>query len=249
MSLFRSFVRRTVRKFQLESSPFIQRLRRYYPGPSEHNDLRSMLDLNQISIVLDVGANAGQFARSLRMAGYTGRIVSFEPMSALHNRLVRLARNDSTWIIAPAKAIGDSNGQLELKISADTVSSSLLEMLPAHIQAEPDSRYVGTETVKVERLDSAAAEFLKSTDRIFVKIDVQGYEEQVLMGAPELLKRASGLMLELCLVPCYKDQMLFESMLNRLTSLGFEMWNLYRGTRDPQSARLLQVDAVFFRII
>jgi FkbM family methyltransferase len=243
----RRFIRHTVRALHLESHPFVQRIRRYYPGPAEHIELKTMLDLHRVNVVLDVGANAGQFARSLRMAGFAQRIVSFEPNRIMHERLQKLAARDKQWMIAPPMAIGDRQDLVELHISGDTVSSSVAEMLPAHIEAEPDSRYVASEKVRLERLDTAAAGFLQDKDRIFLKIDVQGFEDQVLAGAPEILKNVVGIMVELCLVPCYEGQTLFEPALQRLTTSGFEIWTLYRGTKDQKTARLLQVDAVLFR--
>lgn len=55
--------------------------------PAAHSCLRSMLRLHQIDLVLDVGANRGQFARLVRRLGYAGEIVSFEPLSKYRSEL------------------------------------------------------------------------------------------------------------------------------------------------------------------
>src|SRR6185295_6306582 len=118
--------------------------------------LQRILQTLRVSLVLDVGANEGQYARSLRDWGYTGRIVSFEPLSAAHAKLVETSRNDAAWEVAGQTAIGDTDGQIEIHVAANSASSSILEMLPAHQRAAPDSGYVATETVPIARLDRAA---------------------------------------------------------------------------------------------
>jgi FkbM family methyltransferase len=241
------FLRRWVRNLELESSPLILRARRFYPRPSEGEQLGRMLAENKVTVVLDVGANVGQFARSLRMSGYRGRIISFEPLAPAHARLQRAAMKDPLWIVPDAVAIGDRNGSTVLHVAGDSVSSSVLEMLDAHRRAAPDSAYIATQTVALAKLDTAAAEFLAPQDVVFLKVDVQGFESQVLAGARDLLPRAKGLMLELSLVPCYRNQTVFQPMLEFLGHRGFELWNLMPGTAQRETERLLQVDGVFFR--
>jgi FkbM family methyltransferase len=241
------FLRRWVRNLELESSPLILRARRFYPRRGEAEQLERMLAENKITAVLDVGANVGQFARGLRLRGYRGRIISFEPLARAHARLRQAAKNDPRWIVPEAVAIGDRNGPTVLHIAGDSVSSSVLEMLDAHRRAAPDSAYVASETVRLAKLDTAAVEFLEPQDVVFLKIDVQGFESQVLAGAKDLLPRVKGLMLELSLVPCYRNQVIFQPMLEFLGHQGFELWNLMPGTAERETERLLQVDGVFFR--
>lgn len=240
-------LRRLVRSLELESYPLVLRARRFYPRPSEAAQLQRMFSQHGITLVLDVGANVGQFARSLRLNGYQGRIVSFEPLANAHARLRKAAQRDPLWIVPDAVAMGDSPGSTVLHVAGDSVSSSVLEMLDAHRHAAPDSAYVGSESVPVAKLDTAAAEFLQPQDEVFLKIDVQGFESQVLAGAAETLPRVKGLMLELSLVPCYSNQILFQPMLACLREQGFELWNLMPGTAESETQRLLQVDAVLFR--
>jgi FkbM family methyltransferase len=241
------FLRRWVRNLELESSPLILRARRFYPRRGEAEQLERMLAENKVTVVLDVGANVGQFARSLRLSGYRGRIISFEPLARAHARLRQVAKNDPSWVVPEAVAIGDRNGSTILNVAGDSVSSSVLEMLDAHRHAAPDSAYVASQTVPLAKLDTAAAEFLVPQDVVFLKIDVQGFESQVLAGARDLLPRVRGLMLELSLVPCYRNQIVFQPMLEFLAQQGFELWNLMPGTAERETERLLQVDGVFFR--
>lgn len=247
MSLFRDLVRRAARRLRVEGSAPYLRLKRMYPRPSESSRLVRMLACRKVTVVFDIGANVGQFAKELRLAGYLGRIVSFEPLSSAHSRLVSAAKGDVNWIVAPQMAVGNSDGLVDINVSGDSVSSSVLDMLDVHVEAAPDSVYVGRERTVMRKLDTLAREYLRNEDVLFVKADVQGCEAQVLEGARELLPRIVGLHLELALLPCYRGQVDFDQVTQGLRSLGFSLWLLAPGTVDEHTGRQLQVDTVFFR--
>jgi hypothetical protein len=120
-------------------------------------------------------------------------------------------------------------------------------MLDSHREAVPESAYVGSEPVRLARLDTLALGYLRPETVPFLKIDVQGYENEVLDGATEVLARARGLQLELSFVPLYSGQRLFEGITETLRALGFAIWAVWPGFCDPRSGRMLQVDAVLFR--
>jgi FkbM family methyltransferase len=233
-------IRAIGRRFGVEIS-------RYDAAGSEDARFVAMLAAHKINLVLDVGANTGQFGELLRSAGYCGRIVSFEPLSAARKQLVAAARKDSLWEVAERMAIGDEENEIELHIAGNSVSSSLLSMLPAHMDAAPASVYVGSETVRVRKLDSAAANYLSDDAVLFLKIDTQGYEDKILQGARAVLRRTTGLQLELSLVPLYEGQRSYEDMMVKLRTMGFELWAMSPAFIDPRTGRLLQVDATFFR--
>ena len=121
-------------------------------------------------------------------------------------------------------------------------------MLDAHINAAPDSRYVGKEKVALRKLDSIAPDYMNSNSKVFLKIDTQGYEEYVLNGANKLMHQVIGLQLEISLVPLYEGQCLFDAMLKKLEKDGFEIWGISTVFSDPNTAQILQVDVTFFRI-
>ena len=197
-----------------------------------------------IDLLVDVGANKGQYALSQRANGYKGEILSFEPMSSEHAELLALSRKDPHWIIADRMAIGDQSGEIELNLAANSASSSLLPMLHTHLAAAPGSGYIATELVAVQRLDDV----LKARAvgrRIFLKLDVQGFERHVLNGAQSTLANALGLQLEMSLLPLYEGETLMPEMHQFLRDKGFELWDLQSAFRDAATGRLLQVDAVF----
>lgn len=200
-----------------------------------------------VTVVLDVGANVGQFGTSLRDVGFDGRIVSFEPLSEAHAALVTSARSDARWKVHPRCAIGTEAGEININIAGNSVSSSVLPMLASHSEAAAGSAYVGAERVPLLPLDDAAADYLTAADRAFVKIDTQGYEWQVLDGAEQTLAGAAGVLCELSLVPLYEGQKLWRDVIARLEEMGFTLWAIQKGFTDPRDGRTLQLDAIFFR--
>lgn len=235
-------IRRAANRFGLD-------IHRHRPETTSSWQLARMLAAHRVDVVVDVGANVGQFALALRHAGFRGRIVSFEPLPSAHDRLREASRRDPLWDVAPAMALGDQNGEVDLNIAGNSVSSSVLGMLDAHALAAPDSRYASAVRVPLRRLDDVVDGHLRPDATVFLKVDTQGYEDQVLSGAPRLLGRAVGVQLELSLVPLYAGQRLYDEMLARMSALGLSLWSVASGFVDPRNGRMLQVDATFFRAV
>jgi len=240
MKFAKSIIRRLLRRLGYDAHRYIPVLS---PGAQQAAIFRSL----GINLVLDVGANAGQFGAALREAGYTGRIVSFEPLDAARQRLLASSAGDPAWEVADRAAIGHENGEIEIHVSANSFSSSALDMLPAHLRSAPDSRYVGVERAPLRRLDGIAGRYLRPDSVTLLKIDTQGFEDRVLEGAAGILPRVAAIHLELSVVPLYAGQKLLPEMLERLRGLGFSPWALWPAFVEPGSARLLQVDATFLR--
>lgn len=207
--------------------------------------VRSLL-ARRIDVVLDVGANAGQFARGIRAMGYRGRIVSFEPLSAAFRKLSANRNTIGNWR-AVQMALGDEDCTRSIHVAGNSQSSSFLDMLPRHVTAAPKSAYVGSEEVAVRRLDGVVDEHCGAHERCFLKIDVQGFEEAVLRGAARTLERCDGLYLELSFVPLYDGAPTFTQVIERLAARGYALTGLRYPFNDPASGELLQVDGTFFR--
>jgi len=210
--------------------------------------IRRSLSHFNIDTVFDIGANVGQFATELRQAGYKGKIISFEPLSVAYQQLTDRAACDPLWLIHPQAAIGHIDGETEINISARPTSSSLLNMLSNHTISAPDSKYIGKEKVPINRLDSIANIYLDNSKKYFIKIDTQGFEWQVLDGAVETLKNATGVLCEVSLVPLYDGQRLWLDILERLNQEGFSLWAIQKAFVDESNGRQLQANAIFFKI-
>jgi FkbM family methyltransferase len=222
-------------------------IRRYNIVSSTDAQFFAMLKHHEINLIFDVGANTGQFGMALRGSGYRGEIVSFEPLTRERNQLLEASRNDAMWAVAPQAAIGSEDGEIEIHVSANSQSSSALNMLDAHANAAPDSHYIGVEKVRLCQLDTLSRAYFKQDSSAFLKIDTQGFEDQVLNGANWTLDQVVGIQLELSLIPLYEGQRLFQELIQKVGERGFKLWSISPVFVNSQNGRLLQVDATFFK--
>ncbi len=220
---------------------------RYIPESSRLAQHLAALRTFGIDLILDVGANYGQYAQELRIGGFKGRIVSFEPLLAAHHALELASRRDPLWQIHPRCALGDRQAEIELNVSGNSVSSSVLPMLESHREAAPDSAYVKQEVVPLTTLDRVAPSYLSERATPLLKIDTQGYEWAVLDGALATLPKIRGLQVELSALPLYEGQHLWQETIARLQGEGFVLWSLQPAFTDHRNGRTLQWDGLFFR--
>jgi FkbM family methyltransferase len=201
----------------------------------------------QISLVLDIGANKGQYGKSLRNeTGYKGRIVSFEPLLDAFGELQRQASRDPLWECHNI-AFGDSVGTATINISANSHSSSLLPVSSRTVEIEPSVRYVGTQEVLVQRLDLTLDQFVKPGDNIFLKIDTQGYEFKILNGALGVINRFALIQLETSFFEVYRGEALIGDVIKFLDYLGYRIVSIEPGWQNPVTGELLQADVIFGR--
>jgi FkbM family methyltransferase len=219
----------------------------YNSAQSDSARLFRLLDFHKIDAILDVGANDGGYGELLRRGGYRGTILSFEPLASAHAKLLEASSGDAKWEVMPRMAIGRSIGEIEINIAGNSTSSSILPMKSTHEMAAPQSCYVGTEMVPLNRLDDIVHPFVEKSNKLLLKIDTQGYEMPVLEGAPALLKRVCGIQIEMSLVPLYEGQELYKKTIEWLETDGFELWSVMPGFVDQTSGRMLQMDGIFFR--
>ena len=235
----RSMVRDAVGRFGVDLVPYRS------PRHAIGRRLRVLGALG-VDLVIDVGANSGQYGRELRACGYRGQILSFEPLSGPYAILERRAHGDPAWDIVRL-AIGSEAGRKRLNVAANGgASSSFLSMLALHELNAPEARFVSVEEVAMQRLDVAAARSVADARSPFLKVDVQGYELEVLRGAAGILDRVVAMQLEMSLAPLYHDGPLFGDLLTEVSGLGFELVGLEPGFAAVDG-RLLQVDGLFAR--
>ncbi len=243
-SQMNSFERITKKIFQ----HFGVLIRKYNPATSEELRRIKLLQHYQIDLVFDIGANKGQYAMGIMDAGYSNRIISFEPLSAVHRVLTEESKGHSKWTVAPRCAVGAITEEIEINISANSVSSTLLNMLDSHIDGAPESKIIGKEKVMVYPLDQIGKEYIHAGDSIFLKIDVQGFEQEVLKGAEQLLGKARGVEMEISLVPLYEGQKwLLPQILEFMSEKGFELKSIMPAFTDHKTGNVLQCNGIFFK--
>ena len=201
----------------------------------------------EIDLVLDVGANIGQYALELRRWGYRGRIVSFEPLSSPFRLLRERADRDDRWD-AVHVGLGDRSETVQMHVAANAAaSSSILPMLRLHRDVAPQAEYVGAEEVELRRLDDLLGAHRQGARSILLKIDVQGYEATVLRGAAASLREVAAVQLEMSLMPLYEGAPLLAEVVRTLDELGLRLVGIEPGIADPTTGYLLQADGIFVR--
>ena len=209
--------------------------------------LINLLREYKTNLVFDVGANIGQYACLLRNIGYKGRIVSFEPLESAFRELERIAKYDEHWDVENI-GLGSCDGNKVINVAANSQSSSILDMLPLHLQSFPNSMYIGSEEIILRTIDSMLDKYYRLGDRVFMKIDSQGYEKHVLEGAKTALTNISGVELEMSLSPLYEGEILFPEMNTYMVGKGFSLMSLEPVIYSKTTGQLLQVNGVFFRL-
>lgn len=213
-----------------------------------HSDTRfiKLLSDHSVNVILDIGANTGQYGDFLRSLGYRGKIISFEPLSTAFADLREKAQHDRDWVCEHV-AIGATSGRTLLHVAANSQSSSILEMLPQHSESAPSSRYIADEEIELKTVDAVVQLYCRDTDRIFLKVDTQGYERRILEGARNSFPHIKGLELEMSMVPLYKGETLFHDMVPYVGTQGFTLMSLEPVFFHPHTGQLLQVNGIFFR--
>lgn len=198
----------------------------------------------EIDLVIDVGANRGQFGLEIRRAGYTGRMVSIEPLAGACLDLARLTARDGRWSVIKS-AVGPHAGSATIHVAANGgASSSFLPMLDLHARSAPGAVYVGDELVEVATLDELVRGRIHDTAVVFTKMDVQGYELQVIAGGEATLGRSALVQLEMSLLPLYESAPSYREILDAMEQRGFCLVGIEPGFASPTGA-LLQADGLF----
>ena len=198
----------------------------------------------EINVVLDVGANVGQYGRRLRRNGYKGRIVSFEPLPHLVTELRKSAKADPDWRVFDT-ALGDEDGTAEI----NTVPGAMSSMLTASEFGRNWSdrlRETHTETIQVRRLQDVLDESIDgiANPRIYLKLDTQGFDLQAFRGAGERIKEIYGLQSEVSFVPIYDGMPRITEQLATYEGAGFETTGLFQVSRHRPTMRVIEFDLV-----
>jgi FkbM family methyltransferase len=204
-----------------------------------------VIKYKNIDMVLDVGANIGQFAESIRNMGYENKIISFEPLKNEHLILFNKSIKDKLWDVYERCAIGEHDNNTIINVSQNSVSSSILKILESHTEIVKESEIMNAELVPLKRLDSIAPKILNLNNNILLKIDAQGYEWQILEGSVNTLKNISVVLIELSLTKLYENQKLWRDIVDRMENNDFVLWTLLNGFTDQKTGRSLQLDAIF----
>jgi len=229
----RKYLNLEVRRFNVMNSPFAL--------------IKHLLDTNNTDLLLDVGGFIGTYGVEAREMGYKGEIISFEPIKATFEKLKSKADKDNKWSCQNI-GFGAKSEDLTINVAGNFASSSLLGMHQNQKDLAPDAVYQRTETIKIKRLDEVITpEMAQQYQSIYLKIDVQGYELNVLAGATALLPYIKVIQAEISFVPLYEQGPLYNEVISKLDELGFELFTILTELKDPKDGRLMQGEGIFIR--
>jgi FkbM family methyltransferase len=195
--------------------------------------------------VIDVGANRGQFSLFAARRFPAAELHCFEPLPEARSKLVRALGRDSRRLHVYDAALGASSGPETFNVSASDDSSSLLVPTTTQTATFPNTGLAEHRTVEVARLDRVIAPQVV-TRPCLLKLDVQGYELEVLRGADALLESLDELLIECSFVELYEHQPLAGEIVSHCAERSFRLAGIFSLVRDD-SGRCLQADFLFVR--
>jgi FkbM family methyltransferase len=219
------------------------------PRQTRHTQRALLLGHLGIDLVLDVGANHGQYAgiHLREWTGYRGRIASFEPVANCYTRCASAANDDPLWATF---SYGLSDVEATVPITVPTGQEDLSSL---HALTDAGSQMIETTTVAVEpvsvrRLDDVIGEIARPVDRLALKLDVQGHEAAVLRGAERTLERVALIECEMPLVRMYEGQLTFAELLALLAGSGFRPVGMASNYVHPATGCAMDADVFLVRI-
>jgi FkbM family methyltransferase len=220
-----------------------------YP-PSDYVRSRDSMHrvLNKLSIdcVIDVGANHGQFGQWLRDIGYKGWIVSFEPVRAVFEDLAKQAEALPPWRVFQY-ALGSRDGKAEINVNVHDVLTSFLD--PKVTEKIPWTQVANIETVEIRRLDSILDDCIADipSPHLYLKLDTQGYDAEVLHGAEGVLNRILAVQTEISFIPIYEHMPALSDSLPEFERRGFSVVDFMPVVRDVDDLLMMEMDCILAR--
>jgi FkbM family methyltransferase len=192
--------------------------------------------------VVDVGANEGQFASALLAIAPNVRIDAFEPEIETADRLDKHFADDPRVTIH-RQAVSDGEGSANFNVSSNTVFSSLRTPLREITDYYPR----GADVLNTITVPTVALDDVIHTHLSLLKIDVQGAEREVLVGASRVLDETDAVLLEMNFLPHYEGEASFAQLHEQMLGFEFQLHAIGLPRRAAASGRLLWADACYVR--
>jgi FkbM family methyltransferase len=210
-------------------------------------DILQIIKKHGVDTIIDAGANEGQFALRMRELGFNGMIHSFEPVKKTYAVLSEKAAKDPCWK-AYDFALGKARTRATINISDGSVFSSFLPSNEFGRDAFGDFglRVSRTEQVEVRTFDEFFREARIESDRIFMKMDTQGFDLDVFAGAVESLDHIVGLLSEVSFIPIYDGMPDYLTALNEYVKRDFRVSGFYPVSKRHDLA-MIEADCVMVK--
>jgi FkbM family methyltransferase len=232
-------IKRTLRHFGYD-------LVRYPYRETYGEHIKELLVKLDIDLVLDVGAHHGEYALFLREIGYLGRIISFEPIAVNFDVLAQCCAHDPNWQ-AHNLALGSEDADRSMNVMGNSFLNSFLT--PSEVTWLDGNIVKRIDKVSVRRLDGLFDQMLNDTGthNVFLKMDTQGWDLEVLRGAGACISRIGAVQSEVPLKAIYKGMPSFLDVIAECTRLGLEITGMFPVSRDTNNLAIVEFDCVMAR--
>lgn len=209
--------------------------------------LKRLLGMLKTDCVLDVGANAGQYHDFLRSeVGFDGTIISFEPTPELVEQMRARSKSDPKWIIQSV-ALGSNSGVARFNAMQGSEFNSFLPPNHSRIELFRTQNVVArTIEVEVRTLDCLLPELLQglNVNSLYLKLDTQGFDLEVVKGASQSLPKIRGLQTEASVVPIYDNSPDYVTTIRTVEEKDFVLSGIYPNN-EGHFPRLVEFDCYF----
>lgn len=210
----------------------------------EHKRAR-LISVIQPDLVIDGGANVGQWAIEIKRMHPYLKIWSFEPLEYSRKLLeIRAKKSSIEWKVFPF-AMGREEDKKQIHVASNSQMSSSILTPDYHSSLRPDILFQNTEEVSVIPLDSIKDQLIHFKS-IFLKLDVQGSEMDAIQGGLEVLKKVSIIELESSFTPLYEGETAHHELISSIKSIGFTPWFVSTPSFDS-SGRQFALDTILVR--
>ncbi|MCH7772311.1 MAG: FkbM family methyltransferase [Bacteroidetes bacterium] len=198
-----------------------------------------------IRTVLDVGANVGKFTTMISEILSNVNIYAFEPLADCYKELIENTKHLDN-INYFNFALGEKESETIIYRNEFSPSSSILKMKELHKKSFPKTMHSFNEVIQIRDLDGVNDE-INWIQKTLMKIDVQGFELNMLKGAISSLNNIDVIIVETSFVELYENQPLFDDIYSFLVKRNFSYQGNFDQLKDPNSSCILQADAIFTR--
>ena len=214
-----------------------------HPTLSSH--IINLVNHCKIDLVLDIGANHGQFGNMLRNEGYKGEIHSFEPVSHSYDSLQKACLNDEKWFVHKL-AMGAADGKDTINVTKASDMSSFLDPNEFGGREFEKMSVAHKEMVEIGTIDGFLPKQITDFNkrRIFLKMDTQGYDLKVLEGSLNVMDYIVCILSEISLIPIYSGMPHYLDALGKYEDYGFSVTGLYPVSREKKSLSVIEMDCV-----
>ncbi len=201
---------------------------------------------SNINTVIDIGANIGEFTTIFAELFPDAKIYAFEPLPDCFKQLEIRTKKNLKNIKNFNYALGSQEGELKLHKSSWHPASSFREMGDLHKQNYPHSSESEDLIVRIRKLDDIFSD-VSLTNNIFIKMDVQGFEDEVIKGGVNIFKKAKVVVAESSFQKLYENEPLFHGIYSLLHPLGFQYVGSLKQSANKKDESFLQGDCIFIK--